>query len=47
MKYGERRASVCACLCFSIVISETSYISEDDCFAAFYLPDRIGLDLSY
>ena len=40
MKYGERRAGVCACLCVSIVISETSYIPLDDCFAAFYLVNR-------
>ena len=24
MKYGERRAGVCACLCFGIVMHETS-----------------------
>ena len=34
-KYGERRAGVCAYLCISIASSETSYISLDDCFAAF------------
>ena len=35
VKYGERRASVCAGLYISIVTTETSYISVDDCFAAF------------
>ena len=35
LKYGERRAGVCAYLCISIASSETSYISLDDCFAAF------------
>ena len=35
VKYGERRAGVCAFLCISIVTTETSYISVDDCFAAF------------
>ena len=39
-KYGERRANVCADLCISIVTIETSYISQDDCFAAFCLVNR-------
>lgn len=34
-KYEERRADVCAYLCISTVRGETSYISRDDCFAAF------------
>ena len=40
MKYEERRAGVCAYLCNSIVITEISHISTDDCFAAFCLVHR-------
>ena len=40
VKYEERRAGVCAYLCISIVTTETSYISTDDCFAAFCLVNR-------
>ena len=40
LKYEERRAGVCAYLCISIASSETSYISLDDCFAAFCLVYR-------
>ena len=40
VKYGERRADVCADLCISIVTIETSYISQDDCLAAFCLVNR-------
>ena len=40
MKYEERRAGVCACLCISIVIFEISQVSADDCFAAFCLVNR-------
>ena len=43
VKYEERRADVCACLCISIVTTETSYISVDDCFAAFCLVNRDSL----
>ena len=37
VKYEERRAGVCAYLYISIVTTETSYISTDDCFAALCL----------
>ena len=38
-KYRERHASVRVCLCNSIVCIETSDISLDDCFAAFFCPN--------
>ena len=39
-KYRERRARGCAYLCNSTVFTEISYVSTDDCFAAFCLVNR-------
>lgn len=43
MKYGERRADVCACLCISIVMLETLTFHETIALQRFVVSIGIGL----